>query len=54
MLFSLSSVEHRNIAKLAYIITNVTEQIYLDEVEMRFIKDQVHTLLGFFSPFLLC
>jgi len=32
-------------------ITKVTEQMHLDEVEMRFTKDQVHTSLGFFFPF---
>jgi len=32
-------------------ITQVTEQMHLDEVEMQFPKDRVHTSLGFFFPF---
>jgi len=32
-------------------ITKLTEQMHLDEVEMRFTKDQVATSLGFFFPF---
>jgi len=32
-------------------IQKVTEQMHVDEVEMRFTKDEVHTSLGFFFPF---
>ena len=31
-------------------ITKVTEQMHLDQVEMQFTKDQVYTSLAFFFP----